>query len=645
MKHNSRWAHVALVAGLAALSTACATKENRLAQPDRPALRVLPATQPDATLAAIRDEGMNRSQAMDTLDYLCNVLGPRLTGSPEGLRANEWARDKLAEWGLQNASLEEWGPFGRGWTLNRFSMQVIEPSTIVVNAFPKAWSPGFDEPVEAEIVFLDAKTEAELEPFKGTLKGKIVLAGSMRDVEARFEPLATRLSESDLDKLAEAEAGTSGMLGQPQPRTVTRNERQAQLEASGPQGEALMRRLNRGARPTTEPATRPGRGRSDPFASRALQFAFEEGALLVATPSTRGDGGTLFVQDASIPGELVPRSTTQPATQSSTQSATLPATEPTTSPTTVPAQRPRVWQNDAPPIPPQLMIGIEDYNRLVRMIKRGVTPKAVVDLRVQFHDDNPMAYNTIAEIPGTDLKDEIVMVGGHLDSWHAGTGATDNASGAVAAMEAVRIIRALNLQPRRTIRVALWTGEEQGLYGSAAYVKKHFGYDPDAEDRRAYERARRMIEQGEITDFAQAGAPTTVPTQRRLIKLPGYEKLSVYFNLDNGTGKIRGIYAQSNHAAVPFFKQWLAHVDDLGADTVTLANTGSTDHMSFDAIGLPGFQFIQDQIEYSSRTHHSNMDVYDRLQANDIKQAATVMATFIWQAANIDERMPRKPRE
>ncbi len=645
---------IVVAAGMVGLLAGCRSRPAAPEAAARPVLRTAPATQPDATLDAIRDEGLNRSQAMTTLDYLCNVIGPRLTGSPGALQANQWTRDKLTEWGLSNATLEEWGPFGRGWTLQRFSMQVVEPNTIIINALPKAWSPGLDAPIAAEIVHVDAKTEAELEPFKGTLKGKIVLLGSTRDVEARFEPLATRLSEAELNELATAEPGSNGMsltLGQPQPRTMTRSERQAQLAESGALGERLMRRRERsaGARPpadpATSPATRPGRGRGDPFSSRALQFAHDEGAILVATPSSRGDGGTFFVQGASIPGETTPqRSTTQQsttqltATQASTTSAPATASAP---PTTLPA-RPRVWEKSAPPIPPQVGMAIEDYNRLARMIKLGITPRAEVDLRVQFHEETEMAFNTIAEIPGTDLKDEIVMVGGHLDSWHGGTGATDNAIGAVAAMEAVRIIKALDLKPRRTIRVALWTGEEQGLYGSAAYVKKHFASDPDAETRRDYQRAQRMIERGEIVDAAQIGAPTTVPTTRRLDKLPDYEKLSAYYNLDNGTGKIRGIHAQANAAAVPLFREWLAYVDDLGADTVTLSNTGSTDHMSFDAVGLPGFQFIQDQIEYSSRTHHSNMDVYDRLQPADVKQAATVMAIFLWRTANMDERLPRK---
>jgi Zn-dependent M28 family amino/carboxypeptidase len=251
-----------------------------------------------------------------------------------------------------------------------------------------------------------------------------------------------------------------------------------------------------------------------------------------------------------------------------------------------------------------------------------------------------MAYNTVAEIPGTDpeLKDQIVMVGAHLDSWHSGTGATDNGVGSACAMEAVRIIKAAGLQPRRTIRIGLWTGEEQGLYGSAAYVKQHFGHDPD----RAARSQRPQVTDPAAGQTPDSNAPTTRPA-RRIVKEKEYDKLSVYFNLDNGTGKIRGVYAQGNEAAVPIFKNWLAYFHDLDATTVTLSNTGGTDHQSFDGIDLPGFQFIQDPIEYNSRTHHSNYDVYDRLQADDVKQASTIMAAFIYRAAMMDERFPRKP--
>jgi Zn-dependent M28 family amino/carboxypeptidase len=231
---------------------------------------------------------------------------------------------------------------------------------------------------------------------------------------------------------------------------------------------------------------------------------------------------------------------------------------------------------------------------------------------VQFQDQDLMGYNTIADIPGSDLKDEVVMLGGHMDSWHGGTGATDNAAGVAVAMEAARILQALNLKPRRTIRVALWSGEEQGLLGSRAYVKEHFG-------------------------------ELSAPPQPKLVTKPEYDKFAGYFNLDNGTGKIRGVYLQGNEAVRPLFRQWLAPFRDLGAQTLSISNTGGTDHLAFDAIGLPGFQFIQDEIEYETRTHHSNQDVFDRIQADDMKQAATIMAAFVYQTAMRDEKLPRKP--
>jgi carboxypeptidase Q len=230
----------------------------------------------------------------------------------------------------------------------------------------------------------------------------------------------------------------------------------------------------------------------------------------------------------------------------------------------------------------------------------------------------------VAEIPGTDLKDEIVMLGGHMDSWHAGTGATDNGAGVSVAMEAVRIIQTLGLKPRRTIRIALWTGEEQGLLGSRAYVAKHFGkFEPPP---------------GTMAPAFGPPAPGS-----KLVTTPEYEKFAGYFNLDNGTGKIRGVYLQGNESVRTLFRQWLMPFRDMGATTLSIANTGGTDHLSFDGIGLPGFQFIQDEIEYDTRTHHSNQDVFDRIQADDMKEAATIMAAFVYNAAMRDEKLPRKP--
>jgi Zn-dependent M28 family amino/carboxypeptidase len=275
------------------------------------------------------------------------------------------------------------------------------------------------------------------------------------------------------------------------------------------------------------------------------------------------------------------------------------------------------------------------------MLQHGEKLKMAVDLKVQFHDNDLMAYNTVAEIPGTDLKNEIVMVGGHMDSWHSGTGATDNGAGVAAAMEAVRIIKALDLHPRRTIRIALWSGEEQGLMGSRAYVTKHFGYFTNRSETSTATRSPKDEEGDQPVSRASS---TNGPT-RKLVKQREYEKLSAYFNLDNGGGKIRGVYMQGNEAVRPIFRRWLDPFADLGAETLTLANTGGTDHTSFDAIGLPGFQFIQDPMDYRSRTHHSNEDVFDRIAPDDLKQASVIMAAFVYNAAMADEKLPRKPVE
>jgi len=272
----------------------------------------------------------------------------------------------------------------------------------------------------------------------------------------------------------------------------------------------------------------------------------------------------------------------------------------------------------------QLVIAAEQFNRMERLLDRKIPVSVELDVKSYFESpDGGTIFNNIAELPGTDKKDELVLIGGHLDSWHAGTGATDNAAGVAVAMEAIRILQALGLKPRRTIRVALWAGEEEGLLGSQAYVKEHFGY-PD-------------VPKDDTTPSYMRTTPLPV------VLKPGQEKVSAYFNLDNGTGKIRGIYAQENASVVPIFEKWGEPFRDLGFTTVTMRTTGSTDHVSFDAIGIPGFQFIQDSVEYETRTHHSNMDVYDRAQRDDLIQASIIMASFLYDAANRDEMMPRKP--
>jgi carboxypeptidase Q len=535
------------------------------------------AVDPNDPIVKIRDEGLNRSQVMQTLSYLSDVIGPRLTASPGMKRANEWTRDTLTKWGLQNAHLESWGPFGRGWTLKRFSAQVTEPLSFPLIAYPKAWSPGTNGPVSAEVVYFDAKDEADMARFKGQLKGKIVLTAAMREVKAHFDAQGKRLDEKSLLALANA------------------------------------------------PMPRPGGGRGGnradflaaaQLAAKKSQFLMEEGAA-VLVDGARGDGGTIFVQSASVPQPI-------------SQGAPAPG-----------ANAPRrfsPYEKDAK-MAPQVSIAVEHYNRIVRMLQAGEKVKMEVDLAVQYQDQDLNGYNTIAEIPGTDpqLKDEIVMLGGHMDSWHAGTGATDNGAGVAVGMEAVRIIQALGLKPRRTIRIALWSGEEQGLLGSRAYVAKHFGKMETPTTTTSATPANGGSASGNGT---AAGTTTSGPV---LVKMADYDKLAGYFNLDNGTGKIRGVYLQGNDAVAGLFRQWLAPFKDLGAETLSLSNTGGTDHLAFDAIGLAGFQFIQDEIEYDTRTHHSNMDVFDRIQGDDMKQAATIMAAFVYQTAMRDEKLPRKP--
>lgn len=526
---------------------------------------------PGADIEKIKDEGMNHSQVMQTLSYLSDVIGQRLTGSPSLVHANNWTRDTMAKWGMQNAHLEQWGPFGRGWVLNSFAAQISSPYAIPLIGYPKAWSTGTHGVVNADVVYLDAKDDASFEAFKGKLKGKIVLISDIRPMKADFEGLGKRVTDEELTKMAAA----------PDPATVPRP--------------------TPGGTPSPEVAARIA---AFQLIGRRMLFAYNEGAAMIVDNSRGGFGGTIFVQQASV------------------------AQEPPTNPPDPNYKRLSVYSKEAEPrIPPQMTLATEHYNRLVRMIQQGEQLKMMVNLDVSYIDGDGMVSNTIAEIPGTDpkLKDQIVMLGGHMDSWQAGTGATDNGAGVAVAMEAARILMASGLKPRRTIRVALWTGEEQGLLGSRAYVKQHFG---------------EM--KGSQNPFGPRDPNAPKP---ELIKGPEYDKLSAYYNLDNGTGKIRGVFMQGNAGVRPYFEAWLAPFSDIGAKTLTMSNTGGTDHLSFNSIGLPGFQFIQDEIEYETMTHHSNQDVFDRIQADDLKQASTIMAAFVYQTAMMDEMMPRKEQK
>ncbi len=490
----------------------------------------------------IRDEGFTNSKVMDTVGYLTDVIGPRVTGSPQMREANDWTRQRLESWGLVNAHLEGW-TFGRGWSLERAVVQMIKPAPATLVAVPRAFTPGTDGPRRGRVVKVKIESEADAEKYRGQLAGRILLLGEPRDTANPEKPQFTRYSDQELDGLAhfDVEPARRGPLDR---ETITRRMR-----------------LQRVLRPFF-------------VAEKAL-------ATIEVSPA---DAGVVVVGRGGS------------------------------------------WVKGEDPGVPALVMAAEQYNRLARLVDRDVDVELELDIRSHFQDDDPTAYNTVAEIPGSDKRGELVMLGAHLDSWHAGTGATDNAAGSAVAMEAVRILQALDVKPRRTIRIALWSGEEEGLLGSKAYVAEHFGTrggPPDPSERDLPSFLRR-----------ETGPVTTKPDHARL---------SAYFNVDNGTGKIRGIYAERNAAVAPLFEAWLRPLHDLGATTVTLRHTGGTDHLSFDAIGLPAFQFIQDEADYETRTHHTNLDVYDRLQKTDLMQAAVVLATFVYDAATRPERMPRRP--
>jgi len=478
------------------------------------------------TLDRIRSEGLVNSKITDFLIYLCDIYAPRLPDSPQYVKAGEWVVGKAKEMGLVNASMETYGTFGRSWELLKYYAAMTEPQYMPIVGYPKAWTPGTNGVLKGPAVLIQAKTVADLDQYKGKLKDAIVLLQGEQDLPISFDPMASRLSGPDIEKL---------MLA-PEPGF---------RRPQSPQMQDMMARQQ---------------------VTLALQKMLKaEGAGVLIDPG-RGKFGTVFVSSGG----------------SRTKGAEMPV--------------------------PAIAIATEQYNRIVRILQKNVPVVLEVEVQARFTADDQPGTNVIAEIPGVDkkLKSEIVMLGGHFDTWHGGTGATDNGAGCAVAFEAMRILKTLGVQPRRTIRMALWDAEEQGFVGSRGYVTNHF-----------YDRAKKE-------------------------KKPEYDALAAYFNFDNGSGKIRGIYAQGNSAVVPIFEAWLKPVHDLGAATVTLRNTGGTDHLPFDGVGLPGFQFIQDDLEYDTLTHHSTMDVYDHLSRGDLMQAATVMAWFVYNAAMRDEKLPRK---
>ncbi|HEX7728286.1 MAG TPA: M20/M25/M40 family metallo-hydrolase [Terracidiphilus sp.] len=509
----------------------------------------------------IRNEGLNHSHVMEFGSALMDGIGPRLTGSPNLKKANEWTRDTLTKIGLENAHLEDWGEFGLGWQQLNTWARMVTPDTAVLILQATPWSPSTAGPVTGDVVFVSIKDEGDFEKYKGKLAGKIVLYGPMREVAPVDKALFERNTEKELEEIAEfpVNGGNGGMSPEMMARIKAYMERAKLLD-------------------------------------KVAQFFADEKVAAVIEPSrdgknSGGSGGTFFDDNG----------------------ATLGRTP---------------YLADKRVKIPVAVAAIESYGRLYRLTEAHVPVTVQIDIETQFTGDHEHAYNTVAEIPGTDpkLKDQVVMLGGHLDSWIAGTGATDNGAGTIVAMEAVRILKALGVKPRRTIRIVLWSGEEQGLFGSKGYCKQHYGSA----------QLSTAPDQMMLPEFMRRA---TGPLEVK----PEQKQISGYFNVDNGSGKIRGIYLQGSAAIAPIFAQWMAPLKDLGVTTLTMRNTGGTDHLSFDAVGIPGFQFIQDDLDYESRTHHSNQDVYERLQPADLKQIATVEAIFVYDAAMRDQMLPRKP--
>jgi len=514
---------------------------------------------PDPTMTArIREEGMNHSQVMDIAFHLTDVSGPRLSGSPGLKRAQDWAVDQLKTWCMVNVKREDWGKFGKGWEIQKNYVAMTVPYYHALIGIPKAWTPGTNGAIKGEVVYFKVDTITDLAKYKGKLKGKIIITDAAAPKEQNFEAPPGRFTDAQMAMFANATpaqglaGGAPGLTG-PIPGSVP-----APAAGGGGRGAGGGGGGARGGR--------SGFGGRGVNPNTLAQFELDEGVGLILAQA-RGTDGTVF--------------TTNGASHADT----------------------------AHMVSPSLETSSEDYQRILRLVKAGIPVTLEADIKTEFFTKDLEGYNVVGEIPGTDpnLKDQLVMLGGHFDSWHAATGGTDNASGSAVMLEAMRILSRIGFHPRRTIRIALWSAEEEGELGSRGYVANHFG------------------------DIATM---TLKPEQ---------SKVSAYYNIDNGTGKIRGIFLQQNAAAGPIFQQWLAPFKDLGATTVTIANTASTDHAALDAIGIPGFQFIQDPMDYMARTHHSNQDTYDKINPDDMKQMATIVASFVYNTAQRDEMIPRKP--
>lgn len=520
-----------------------------------------------AVVHRIKEQAFRDGKVMDHLFWLTDANGPRLTGSPGFRSAADWAVHALAKWGAAQPRLESWGRFGRSWAVQRFELSLVAPTYARLGGVPKAWSTGTDGPVSGSLVSaplfpdredqddaldltrLTARLHAYAQTYRGKLRGHFVLLEPPRELTLPKDGEPLRYDDKKLGELGQAPAMTPAELYEWPLMRLPRDAKKRR---------AFVAQL------PTEPWFDWVERRRRIF-DELRRFFKSEGVLGVFSTDERGDGALVFAESTGAWDE----------------SQTLP--------------------------PASVVLGPEDYDRLARLVEKKVAVRTQLDLKVSISEHDQDGVNVVAELPGGRQKDEVVMLGAHLDSWTGGTGATDNAVGCAVMLEAFRILKTLALPMERTVRLALWSGEEQGLYGSRGYVRQHFA------------------------------DPVTMQLK------PEHGKLAAYFNLDNGSGKIRGVYLQGNDMVRPIFEQWLVPFKDEGATGLTIRNTGGTDHLAFDAVGLPGFQFIQDPLDYGSRTHHSTLDVYEHAQVSDLLQAAAIVASFVYNAANRPELLPRKP--
>jgi len=510
----------------------------------------------------IKAEAFDRSQVMDTLQNLTDLYGPRLTASPEFVQAADWAMSCLKGYGLTNVHSEPWGPFGRSWSLQHYELEMLTPRYSHLIAAPLAWSSSTKGVQSGDVLYAPIiapanrydmkKVEQSFQDYEkqwtGKLKGKIVLITDSKQPKPSTTPLFRRYTEADLSELSAA----------PQPAIKRNLKLDDVVFPSDP--EELSKFLASLPNATMDELY----DRYLSIIDKEAKFFHDEGVIGILRADTRAHNGLLFAEAAGAHDVK------------GTQAA------------------------------PTFIVTEEQYSRIVRLLEKKQAVSLRMDLQAKSGDHDIDGLNLIGEIPGQKKPDEVVMIGAHFDSWHTGTGSTDNGAGSAVMMEVMRILKTLNLPMDRTVRIALWSGEEQGLLGSKAYVKAHFGN------------------------------PNTMELK------PEQAKLDAYLNLDNGSGKIRGVYLQGNDAARPLFEKMLGPFHDMGARTMTLRNTGGTDHLSFDAIGLPGFQFIQDPLDYGTVTHHSDMDTYTHAVPEDLMQAAGIIASMVYEIANRPEMFPRK---